>query len=481
MYDFRYTVVTLEELDFDANSMYNIKLYVRQQIAQSQNISENVDGYEFVRYVRDSAINVSGYIDAINNKPADWIYSQEHRDSLYNLIPDTGFKSSIVNQIDGRFNVKSGIIKGATMYVTFLPSITAYVFTAPANALEYDYLYRQAYFNEYGEYPSAASPLQSMAKCLGEMLLNMEANIVTGIYDSFVNEDGSFNESGSQEFVGMVIGSAAVASLGNVNIKELKFKQKGEKVPQQLIDDIQNIGKSYDKVKGKNASPVNTKGGKAFTYTTQSGKRVTTLVPDEIIERLDTFRKNVDSSKYQKTTAWNDITNPAKSGHATSGNYFNNEYMLKPELMGYAKKSFFEKFPNMKNLKSTSDYTLFHTYTLSDECIQSIPQKDFRDLGITRESVMTEMAKLRGAIDKTKQQAMAANKYNDFGNPSFADAWNVENCAEVSAAHQAIMGGVKFENIRFHTVTTKTGSLAPPCQNCSITFAELFDIMNIGG
>ena len=106
------------------------------------------------------------------------------------------------------------------MAVAFKPMIASHAFSLSADTLEYDYLYRQAYYNKYGTYPSSLSPLRSFFVCGFEMFRDMGSMIIGDTYSSFVNDDGSFNIEGSGEFFGMIVGGAAVTAMGQISVED---------------------------------------------------------------------------------------------------------------------------------------------------------------------------------------------------------------------------------------------------------------------
>jgi cytidine deaminase len=87
------------------------------------------------------------------------------------------------------------------------------------------------------------------------------------------------------------------------------------------------------------------------------------------------------------------------------------------------------------------------------------------------------MAKFRAKIQNTIDMA------NDFdlqlanGTGSF-ESWPVENCAEIWAVRNAILDGVKLENMVIRTVNTVDGTVKPLCDNCINTFADLIKAMD---
>lgn len=91
------------------------------------------------------------------------------------------------------------------------------------------------------------------------------------------------------------------------------------------------------------------------------------------------------------------------------------------------------------------------------------------------------MAKLRNAIQNTKDQAKAnitesmsdieKKKYiNKFKEYSFEYSWNVENCAEIWAARNAILNGAKFDNLIIKSVYKSDLEIHELCKNCKCTF-----------
>lgn len=74
-------------------------------------------------------------------------------------------------------------------------------------------------------------------------------------------------------------------------------------------------------------------------------------------------------------------------------------------------------------------------------------------------------------IEETKERVKeTGKKLNKFGEHSFEERWNVENCAEIWATRNAIINGAKVENIVLKTVNLRGLKYAPPCTNCQVTF-----------
>lgn len=55
------------------------------------------------------------------------------------------------------------------------------------------------------------------------------------------------------------------------------------------------------------------------------------------------------------------------------------------------------------------------------------------------------------------------------------EAWRTTNCAEFNAVNQALKSGAKVENLVFAVVNVEKGTIAIPCNNCSI-WIELLKI-----
>ena len=123
-----------------------------------------------------------------------------------------------------------------------------------------------------------------------------------------------------------------------------------------------------------------------------------------------------------------------------------------------------------------TDYTDYYNLSMSKEYLNKLPDSYFKEKGINRLSVEKQMVKLRDAIKHTKESATSINAYNEFGNPSFEDRWNVENCSEVWSVRQAIMNGAVWDNISFRCIDIRTDMNKPPCSNCQITFEKLYEI-----
>lgn len=149
---------------------------------------------------------------------------------------------------------------------------------------------------------------------------------------------------------------------------------------------------------------------------------------------------------------------------ATSSSYIDNPTIL-------TEGEVFNK--NLFNNKFKGNYEAYNNYLLTEEYLNEIPESYFNSKNLNRESVTNELKKFSDAIERTKQEAKAKlgeNAINRFGNLSFTENWNVENCAEIWSTRKAIMNGAKFDNIELRCVETRTGKYAPQCKNCQHTY-----------
>lgn len=197
---------------------------------------------------------------------------------------------------------------------------------------------------------------------------------------------------------------------------------------------------------------------------------------DNIFDALDAYRLTINAKNdtMKKVCASFDSITPQKRGFAPSSSYIENQYILSPRER-YFSYILDKKFPN---IKLTKKYEEYYKYAMSDDYLKQLPDYYYESIGSTRESVMAEMAKLRRAIQHTKNLAEEAGKISVHGKPSFQIGWNVENSSEVWSVRQVIMEGGKWENISIYCVDRLTGEFSPPCENCKFTFEEL---MKLGG
>ncbi|MED1511796.1 hypothetical protein [Bacillus proteolyticus] len=87
------------------------------------------------------------------------------------------------------------------------------------------------------------------------------------------------------------------------------------------------------------------------------------------------------------------------------------------------------------------------------------------------------MAKLRASIEKVRAEAAKSEPLNKYEEPSFQYGWNIDNCAEVWSARDAILKGARYDNFIVRTENL-AGGFAKPCENCRRTFLDFYNIDN---
>jgi len=130
-----------------------------------------------------------------------------------------------------------------------------------------------------------------------------------------------------------------------------------------------------------------------------------------------------------------------------------------------------------KFVKSTDEWVEYYRHFLSDNYIDEIPESFF--VGKDKNAIKQQMALLRERLENTKKLALQENppRYNQFGNPSFMNDWEIENCGEIWAAREAIFDGAKLEDLMFKS-RYLNGPDNPFCDNCKITFEGLYELVN---
>ncbi|PHF41412.1 hypothetical protein COF72_20195 [Bacillus pseudomycoides] len=176
------------------------------------------------------------------------------------------------------------------------------------------------------------------------------------------------------------------------------------------------------------------------------------------------LRKNGDAKDISKICAIVDTENPSLKGIAGSGNWKYNPTII--DHRGIDPREF---------CKTAEDYTKYYRSLLSEEYIDSLPDSFF--IGKNKEFIREDMAKLRASIDRVKDEATKdeATKPNRYNEPSFEKDWNVDNCAEVWSARDAILKGARYDNFIVRTENLR-GGFAKPCENCSRTFLDFYNI-----
>ena len=595
-----YSVMTVEKLKdkYSFHDIYTIKYNVRSNSIDYAKMVNEVDGYDFAYAVRDNAKDKEAFLGEIVSASVDSLFGNDFIKTIRDRMPEFQYKKAActyLDILDLPNAIKRGSIKGGIMAVAFKPMIASHAFSLSADTLEYDYLYRQAYYNKYGTYPSSLSPLRSFFVCGFEMFRDMGSMIIGDTYSSFVNDDGSFNIEGSGEFFGMIVGGAAVTAMGQISVedfannvkdtfskpktqlssadsvykklyetngtkpaesgeidnyqtyipsekneifKEIRIGEKTTKISilreneavfdkiaslnnakanrlmrifeYTRLNDILKLGKDnptefarkfVEAADPKNPAKILSTTGSTLTHTDilvsyidrygaefvdillKSDERFVTNTnvygtefvdavlknlkySDDIItltsefgsgfihdildsssesigksinlKLLESYRSALNAESLEnvnKVCVAFDSADPLKRGISVNGSYFKNNRLLSTDEISsgadeilnnmYKSKYGEEAFNNM------TDYTDYYNLSMSEEYLNKLPDSYFKEKGINRLSVKKQMKKLSAAIDNTKKLAEAANSNNQYNNPSFANEWNVENCAEV--------------------------------------------------
>ncbi len=639
-----YSVMTVEKLKdkYSFHDIYTIKYNVRSNSIDYAKMVNEVDGYDFAYAVRDNAKDKEAFLGEIVSASVDSLFGNDFIKTIRDRMPEFQYKKAActyLDILDLPNAIKRGSIKGGIMAVAFKPMIASHAFSLSADTLEYDYLYRQAYYNKYGTYPSSLSPLRSFFVCGFEMFRDMDSMIIGDTYSSFVNDDGSFNIEGSGEFFGMIVGGAAVTAMGQISVedfannvkdtfskpktqlssadsvykklyetngtkpaesgeidnyqtyipsekneifKEIRIGEKTTKISilreneavfdkiaslnnakanrlmrifeYTRLNDILKLGKDnptefarkfVEAADPKNPAKILSTTGSTLTHTDilvsyidrygaefvdillKSDERFVTNTnvygtefvdavlknlkySDDIItltsefgsgfihdildsssesigksinlKLLESYRSALNAESLEnvnKVCVAFDSADPLKRGISVNGSYFKNNRLLSTDEISsgadeilnnmYKSKYGEEAFNNM------TDYTDYYNLSMSEEYLNKLPDSYFKEKGINRLSVKKQMKKLSAAIDNTKKLAEAANSNNQYNNPSFANEWNVENCAEVWSVRQAIMNGAEWKKMSFKCINIDDGVYWNLCKNCEKTFKELID------
>ncbi|HDR7607737.1 TPA: hypothetical protein QCX41_005341 [Bacillus mycoides] len=187
---------------------------------------------------------------------------------------------------------------------------------------------------------------------------------------------------------------------------------------------------------------------------------------ETMITDLNNFRKDLlksgNAKNISKICAIVDTENPSLKGIAGSGIWKYNPTII--DHRGINPREF---------CKTPEDYTKYYRSLLSEEYIDSLPDSFF--IGKNKEFIREDMAKLRASIDRVKDEATKSKLFNEHGEPSFEGDWNVDNCAEVWSARDAILKGARYDNFMIRTENLP-GGFAEPCKNCSRTFLDFHNI-----
>jgi len=127
-------------------------------------------------------------------------------------------------------------------------------------------------------------------------------------------------------------------------------------------------------------------------------------------------------------------------------------------------------------VKSTDEWVEYYRHFLSDEYIDEIPESFF--IGKDKNRIKQQMASLRDRLDETRRLAVEGGYTNQFGNPSFMNNWEIENCGEIWSAREAIFDGANLDDLMFKSKYLKDGRDNPFCDNCKMTFQGLYELVN---
>ncbi len=132
-------------------------------------------------------------------------------------------------------------------------------------------------------------------------------------------------------------------------------------------------------------------------------------------------------------------------------------------------------FPE-KDLGSAVQYKNYHKFMLTDAGIDRIISEYPELLNQEEvEKIRLEMFKLREKILDIKRMAKEKNKKAFDGSYSF-EMWPVEYCAQVWAARNAILMGVRFDKVAFSLIRPSDKSILNACNNCKLLFKDNYKV-----
>lgn len=182
-------------------------------------------------------------------------------------------------------------------------------------------------------------------------------------------------------------------------------------------------------------------------------------------DALSEFREGLANDKdISKICSTADLGDLNLKGEAGSGIWKNN-----PKIKDYT------GVDHGKFCKTTEDYTKYYRSLLSDDYLESLPDSFW--VGKNKDFVKEDMSKLRTDIERVKSEAEYKGKLNQYDEPSFVYDWNVDNCAEIWSARDAILKGAKYDDLVYRTENLG-GGFAEPCENCQRTFIGTYNIDN---
>ena len=136
-------------------------------------------------------------------------------------------------------------------------------------------------------------------------------------------------------------------------------------------------------------------------------------------------------------------------------------------------------FKPEKRFQRLEEYKDYYKLGLTDAGIDRILKEDseiFRGKDVDR--IREELLKLRRAILGLKTEAKHKNAQAFDGSNSF-EIWPVEHCAEIWAARNAILSGIRFENIAFSVIRQGDKGILNMCSNCRRVFEGNYKVKSI--
>lgn len=171
----------------------------------------------------------------------------------------------------------------------------------------------------------------------------------------------------------------------------------------------------------------------------------------------------------KKITIMYDYKNPNAHEKSTCTSWRrNSEILLADEVFN----------EELFRIRFQGDYTKYYRYCRTSEYLDTLPEEFFIKRNISREDVKSEMSKLEASLENTARMARKQGRKNQWGNPSFEDSWEIDNCSEVLSARKAILNGAKFDKLAYKNINLVDGEESDSCKNCQLTFK---DSIVIGG
>ena len=199
----------------------------------------------------------------------------------------------------------------------------------------------------------------------------------------------------------------------------------------------------------------------------------------QIIKELLATGQIDNKRNFNKLCVVRDMTDEEKVAFGGSGQYYNNPTIFSNEATELKLDSVV--FPNLtlEGNALKGEFTEQSEKTLTDNWVRTIYHRNieyYEKKGIELEDILREFKILRDKIDRVKDLAskigteLDGRDLNKFGNLSLQSEWNIENCAEIWACRNALLIGIKIENIAMRCVYFNNLKYAEPCLNCQETF-----------